>query len=723
MVPRSDTDGYVPGPEGLAPAALKLREENRSTAFWSEVFAAALVPGLVLWFQAILVRSSADNPGLIAIVAAVVGTPGLFLRLPLLTRPRWFHMLVLALGVAFLVRLVAFPPQAAERGFVVVPRVLTITLAEFLLWCQVVWLWRWRPRDPLPIAFPGLALLTAVAALNRPLPMGENSTFAVLVTVSLLLPTLMLPADSRTLRWRQVSLPMQARLVIALVCVVVFVGTWTSTQIWTRWLPDAQSWFATRVGRTISLQQSLRRYATSGTLSAIRTEHAFNPDATALRVVADESPGYLTGRIFDRYETGMWRVSSDRARQAAGDEREGLRMLEPLAVAPRELRTDREHLRVFELDGGPTAASWKRMVIENDPRRGRVFFTPLGWRYLRGAGRSLGVDDHDIVRFGISVQMPYVVLVDSGGGRRPLEPSQRRQLLELPLGQDAALDELAARICRGARTPQEKMRAVREYFQSNYEYSLQPADGPSNVDPLKYFLLARHPAHCEYFASGTVVLLRHQGIPTRYATGYCVSQRDDDDENGWIARNRDAHAWAEAYDEQQQRWVIVESTPGFADPTLDDTLDDTALAGDDQARALSLAAEGANALVLWWYGLPGYAQALYATLLASLLTLLSYLAARRARTGRARRGGLSLDPRLRAWHRLVRRMDRRLKRRGMTRLPSETLHQFAHRIRAQSGPDDSWLRSSADWYVAYAEARFAETRDAPPPFPHRTARS
>ena len=34
----------------------------------------------------------------------------------------------------------------------------------------------------------------------------------------------------------------------------------------------------------------------------------------------------------------------------------------------------------------------------------------------------------------------------------------------------------------------------------------------------------------------------------------------------WIARNRDAHAWVEAFDQERSQWVIVESTPGVDVP-------------------------------------------------------------------------------------------------------------------------------------------------------------
>ena len=77
---------------------------------------------------------------------------------------------------------------------------------------------------------------------------------------------------------------------------------------------------------------------------------------------------------------------------------------------------------------------------------------------------------------------------------------------------------------------------------------------------LAYFLTVRPPAHCEYFATATAILLRAGGVHARYVTGYVISGRNPVD-NSYFALRRNAHAWVEAYDDVEQRWVIVESTP------------------------------------------------------------------------------------------------------------------------------------------------------------------
>jgi hypothetical protein len=64
-------------------------------------------------------------------------------------------------------------------------------------------------------------------------------------------------------------------------------------------------------------------------------------------------------------------------------------------------------------------------------------------------------------------------------------------------------------------------------------------------------------AHCEYFASAAVLLLRSLGIPARYVTGFLAHEAEG---GRTTVRQRDAHAWAEAWLDGAG-WVTVEATP------------------------------------------------------------------------------------------------------------------------------------------------------------------
>ncbi|TWU37323.1 transglutaminase-like domain-containing protein [Novipirellula artificiosorum] len=92
------------------------------------------------------------------------------------------------------------------------------------------------------------------------------------------------------------------------------------------------------------------------------------------------------------------------------------------------------------------------------------------------------------------------------------------RLIALPHDLDPRIGELAARVIGKSVTTGDKILAVENFFLDNYEYQFG-IEVPAQRDPIAYFLLDRPPAHCEYFASGAVVLLRSVGVPCRYVTG------------------------------------------------------------------------------------------------------------------------------------------------------------------------------------------------------------
>ena len=106
--------------------------------------------------------------------------------------------------------------------------------------------------------------------------------------------------------------------------------------------------------------------------------------------------------------------------------------------------------------------------------------------------------------------------------------------------------------------PAQPISSLDEYF-APFKYSLyQPAD--IRQAPLRNFLLERKAGHCEYFASATVLLLRHMGIPARYVVGYALEEYDDA-LGMFVVRQRHAHAWAIAYIDNS--WQVVDTTPSI----------------------------------------------------------------------------------------------------------------------------------------------------------------
>lgn len=190
----------------------------------------------------------------------------------------------------------------------------------------------------------------------------------------------------------------------------------------------------------------------------------------------------------------------------------------------------------------------------------------------------------------INASAPYTYAYQEGPtgfqGLMALPPIQsendRRRHLQLPEEIREALLPLAQAITRECKTPAEKVAAVEKYLLENYTYSLtftggflapglapgrrdsnEPASGllsAKRTDMVLRFLLAdpKRGAHCEFFASSAALLLRTIGVPTRYVTGYFAHEEEGPDRI--IVRQRDAHAWCEAW-VGGKGWVTVEATP------------------------------------------------------------------------------------------------------------------------------------------------------------------
>lgn len=108
------------------------------------------------------------------------------------------------------------------------------------------------------------------------------------------------------------------------------------------------------------------------------------------------------------------------------------------------------------------------------------------------------------------------------------------------------------------QAPQEIARRLKRFFDQRFEYSLTLTRAGGHARTLSDFLLTDRRGHCEYFATATVLLLRHAGVPARYAIGYSVHEFSSL-ERQHIVRARHAHAWALAWIDG--RWQELDTTP------------------------------------------------------------------------------------------------------------------------------------------------------------------
>ena len=156
-------------------------------------------------------------------------------------------------------------------------------------------------------------------------------------------------------------------------------------------------------------------------------------------------------------------------------------------------------------------------------------------------------------------EAPDMLLFDAHfDPRRMLDAAPDPVDLSLPSSLRPTLEKVASQINLSDRDAAAAARAIGEFFDTRFSYSLALSRRNGTPRSLSQFLLEDRRGHCEYFATATVLLLRQAGIPARYATGFAV-QEWSSLEQQYVVRKRHAHAWALAWIDG--RWQELDTTP------------------------------------------------------------------------------------------------------------------------------------------------------------------
>ena len=287
-------------------------------------------------------------------------------------------------------------------------------------------------------------------------------------------------------------------------------------------------------------------------------------DSVILSINAPELPPgisryYWRAHHYDYYEDGIWSNSED----------------ESIALTP-----DR-----FDLEFPEYSARWESFVTVNPDRRLLTLFTPLDPRWVSRpveaqavlnsdgtaeivalrASPPLTIGDIYSVRGTLSVAS--VSELRTAGTDYPPEISERYLQLS-----DSVTDRtrlLAEQISEGLDNPYDIVDAVTRYLRANIEYQEYLPERPLDQDPIDWMLFDLRQGFCNYYASAEVILLRSLGIPARVVVGYSQGEIDPGtalpnatdtdflpqqgqaegsvDEQTYIVRQRNAHAWPEVY--------------------------------------------------------------------------------------------------------------------------------------------------------------------------------
>ncbi len=324
-----------------------------------------------------------------------------------------------------------------------------------------------------------------------------------------------------------------------------------------------------------------------GTIGRIRQD-----DTVVLRVEtvegqpADPIDAYWRGLAFDRFDGRRWSISSF----SAGYDRELLN----------------GHARFgMNVRGGPTQGGRVERIVREPVEAGVVFAAgPI--RRLEGPLKQLERDTNggvydpaqtdERVRYTVwtAHDRPDLETLRSDAAAPPRETGPRAQLrqaryLDLP-SFDPSVLALADRITREAVTDADRAAAIERWLREEGEYTDAPEDMTAGGErsPVEGFLLGDLAGHCEYFASGMVVLARATGLPARLVNGFAGGQTNE--VGGFVElTSSDAHAWVEVH-YRDAGWVRYDPTP----PAL------RMRAAGDASFGESLGAL-ASALELWWF--------------------------------------------------------------------------------------------------------------------------
>jgi hypothetical protein len=430
-------------------------------------------------------------------------------------------------------------------------------------------------------------------------------------------------------------------------------------------------------------------FSNSGKLSSVLLIKGEMDPTPALSISSDTSPGYLRAMAFDIYLQSEWYDLSHReAVFPDPDSSFGLHFIG---------RTN-----IFKLEEADPSRC-KYMNVKHEVGFNESMFTPLGTSFVQAPAELLMRDGDDIVynvkyREGLYYRIAY---------RKPDFQRPPIGKLSVPNNLDPRVYELADKIFVDCNTTDDKINAVINHFRTNYTYALGLSVPPGR-DRLTYFLLEQSTGYCEYFASGAAILLRLANVPTRYITGFYVTAKDQKNEF-WVARNMDAHAWVEAWDSQLRQWRIVEATP----PEELDTVSDS--------EELEISSGGFGSLnrliqAVYQYGIVGVFGWLFdsygvlntivlmLSLLGGALSLVLLRYIRRKSKNKANLRELQI-PEIITLHRMLKKMDRKVKAAGSQRSFNEPLHTFSRKLRSKDTGSGLWTRIS-DWYLEYANLRY-----------------
>jgi transglutaminase-like putative cysteine protease len=295
---------------------------------------------------------------------------------------------------------------------------------------------------------------------------------------------------------------------------------------------------------------------------------------TIAGVAPAREDAYWRGLAFDHFDGRTWSVTPPRRVLLSRGADLGLSLSRARQPADLEQSVLREPVAAGVLfsEGVPTELEGSLGRLESDPNGGLYAPESSGER----------------VQYQVTTASRPPAAAQLEDDRALAPGHEGARYLALPPLSDA-VSALARRITEGFDGDAARVAAIEGHLRRTGRYSDRPPpeDPRDPRSPIEAFLLEETSGHCEYYATGMVVLLRSLGIPARLVNGFAGGSENAIGGFVELARS-DAHAWVEVHYEKAG-WVRYDPTPADARLRVAD------------GRWLVQLRNVASALEHWWY--------------------------------------------------------------------------------------------------------------------------
>ncbi len=295
--------------------------------------------------------------------------------------------------------------------------------------------------------------------------------------------------------------------------------------------------------------------------STIKADRKKNSRMIILRVVSPDSPpGYLRGQSYQNYAAGRWKVGNDEIEE----------------YCKSKLNINKLALTAFFIDKDPGKKGDAVTIYPSSACYADFLFLPGNTERIEMVSDRLFYTSNGVFSpkawesdAGYTARVPKLDQFASFGSPKAVSPTK---YIEFPAELNSILSSISDEIFpEGDKLPAELSdrkitEKIRDFFSSNFTYTLEPEAPKNGEDPLEFFMTKSRRGHCELFASSAAMLLRKHEIPCRYVTGMMCNSEHPSGQY-YVSRLGDAHAWVEAYIRDEQKWIIIEATPASGDGT------------------------------------------------------------------------------------------------------------------------------------------------------------